>query len=407
MSELDVVIVGAGSAGLTAAYFLQQNDYNVQILEANNIFGGRLRKDTSLGWPIDIGGEWIHLETGDYDNPNELFREIYERDFNLNTVLDPKEISYYITDENKIYSEAVEEVTDFRWKDGTWWDFLNTEVAAKLDKDTVVLDCVVEEIDYSSDNVITSCANGQSYTSKQVIVTASIEVLRSGDIAFVPDMPQNYKNALVNFDMGPALKAFLEFSEQFYPESPVVVDTDADWYQDDDMTARNFGERGFYDETFGKDTDLNIMGFFVYGLPAEYYSAKGTDFVIDDIIGELDDMYNGTASDTFIRGIVQDWPEQPYVKTAYTKHVKNDDGTIDQLKRPINGKVYFAGEALPDNNSDWGFAHGAALSGKRAANQIIGKSSSDQGASNGSTSASSSRFMVTTSVVTLFAVLLI
>ncbi|KAL3937612.1 MAG: hypothetical protein SGBAC_007321 [Bacillariaceae sp.] len=395
MSELDVLIVGAGASGLTAAYVLQAAHQNVRILEANSILGGRLQKDTSLGgWPIDIGGEWIHLETEDdsnknknnnnnnnNNNPEALFQKIYGKDFRLDdmpTVLDPQEMSYYITDENKIYKERLADVTDFRWKNGTWWDFLDQKVAAatlKKSDNAIVYDCVVNEIDYSDNAKSTAtatCANGDTYTAKHVIVTASMAVLQSGDIRFVPELPQKYKTVMNdNFDMRPGLKAFLEFSEQFYGESNVFVDTDLDWYELDDMSDPLFGARMFYDQTFGKDTNLNIMGFFAYATAAEYYVSKGKDFVIDDILSELDGMYNGKASATFKRGIVQDWTAQPYAKTAYCNHVKDAQTTINTFKTPINGKVYFAGEALPDDNANWGYAHGAAMSGKRAAKQIM------------------------------------
>lgn len=97
---------------------------------------------------------------------------------------------------------------------------------------------MVNKIDYSATNsTTTTCANGISYTSnKQVIVTASMEVLKSEDIAFIPEPPQNYMDAIAKFDMQPALKAFLEFLEQFYPVSPVFVDTDLDWYETDTQT---------------------------------------------------------------------------------------------------------------------------------------------------------------------------
>ena len=62
---LDVVIIGAGAAGLTAAYDLHHDypNYSYKILEASNKIGGRLQKlDTFADFPIDIGGEWIHVK---------------------------------------------------------------------------------------------------------------------------------------------------------------------------------------------------------------------------------------------------------------------------------------------------------------------------------------------------------
>jgi monoamine oxidase len=65
----DVVIIGAGAAGLTAAYdLIRGGGYAVTILEAHaTALGGRLRKMPAgtaglTDFPIDIGGEWIHKE---------------------------------------------------------------------------------------------------------------------------------------------------------------------------------------------------------------------------------------------------------------------------------------------------------------------------------------------------------
>jgi monoamine oxidase len=57
----DVIIVGAGMSGLTAAKELQRGkaDINVLILEATDRIGGRART-LKKGPPIDLGGAWLH-----------------------------------------------------------------------------------------------------------------------------------------------------------------------------------------------------------------------------------------------------------------------------------------------------------------------------------------------------------
>ncbi len=53
--KADVVIVGAGMAGLTAAYLLQKKGYKVHIFEAANQVGGRVRTDRVEGFLLDRG----------------------------------------------------------------------------------------------------------------------------------------------------------------------------------------------------------------------------------------------------------------------------------------------------------------------------------------------------------------
>ena len=61
--DFDVIILGAGAAGLTAGYDLHYSGVSYTILEASDRLGGRLQKlEGFASFPIDIGGEWIHLE---------------------------------------------------------------------------------------------------------------------------------------------------------------------------------------------------------------------------------------------------------------------------------------------------------------------------------------------------------
>lgn len=55
----DVVVVGAGVTGLTAAWELQRARFTVAVLEARERVGGRLWTDTIDGQMFEIGGQWV------------------------------------------------------------------------------------------------------------------------------------------------------------------------------------------------------------------------------------------------------------------------------------------------------------------------------------------------------------
>jgi len=62
MNNYDVIIIGAGAAGLMAAKILSENNMNVCVLEARNRIGGRVHTidDAGFSKPIEAGAEFIH-----------------------------------------------------------------------------------------------------------------------------------------------------------------------------------------------------------------------------------------------------------------------------------------------------------------------------------------------------------
>jgi monoamine oxidase len=55
----DVVVIGAGFAGLTAARELMKNGYDVVVLEGRDRVGGRSSTTTLAGIPVDLGGTFV------------------------------------------------------------------------------------------------------------------------------------------------------------------------------------------------------------------------------------------------------------------------------------------------------------------------------------------------------------
>lgn len=63
MQKYDVIIVGAGIAGLAAARKLQENGVsNLLVLEAQDYIGGRVKSETFYGARVELGAEFVHGE---------------------------------------------------------------------------------------------------------------------------------------------------------------------------------------------------------------------------------------------------------------------------------------------------------------------------------------------------------
>ena len=82
-SEIDVIVLGAGIAGLSAAHALVRAGLNIVILEARDRVGGRIftQWDEALNTAIELGAEFIH------GCPPEIWNLLRELDVR------PKEVS--------------------------------------------------------------------------------------------------------------------------------------------------------------------------------------------------------------------------------------------------------------------------------------------------------------------------
>ncbi|MFC9678900.1 flavin monoamine oxidase family protein [Streptomyces sp. NPDC056948] len=60
VEQADVVVVGAGVAGLVAARELSRRGLRIVVLEARDRIGGRTWTDHRLGRDLEIGGTWLH-----------------------------------------------------------------------------------------------------------------------------------------------------------------------------------------------------------------------------------------------------------------------------------------------------------------------------------------------------------
>src|SRR2546430_4844155 len=58
--DADVIVIGAGFAGLVVARELGRAGLDVLVLEARDRVGGRTWTDRRLGHDLELGGTWVH-----------------------------------------------------------------------------------------------------------------------------------------------------------------------------------------------------------------------------------------------------------------------------------------------------------------------------------------------------------
>jgi len=94
--DRSVTIIGAGPAGLTAAYELSKHGVPAVILEADDTVGGLSRTVNYKGYLFDIGG---HRFFSKWDEVNQLWREILDGQFlerpRLSRIFYRKKFFYY------------------------------------------------------------------------------------------------------------------------------------------------------------------------------------------------------------------------------------------------------------------------------------------------------------------------
>ena len=57
----NIIVIGAGFAGLSAAISLADKGYSVKILEKNSVAGGRARYFKEQGFTFDMGPSWYWM----------------------------------------------------------------------------------------------------------------------------------------------------------------------------------------------------------------------------------------------------------------------------------------------------------------------------------------------------------
>ena len=356
--EGTVLIIGAGAAGMATAYLLEQQGISYQILEADTWYGGRFRTNNSFtDFPIPLGAEWLHVSA------NELPAIVNDETVNIDTTLLPyseSDTSGYYSNGNLTITEvgsAVNDDEDQKFIGSSWFDFFEDYIVPSI-QNKMRFNTKITSIDYSGEKVMATDSEGQQYEADKLVVTVPLKLLQLGEVQFTPELPNNKQNAIADANIWSGMKVFLKFSEHFYPTF---------LYFDDSETRE--GQRLYYDAAYGQNSADNVLGLFSVGRQAEVYQQYSGDALKDYILAELDEIFDGKASETFQDILAQNWNEQPYAKAAYLED--NASSSISRRMAPsVNDKLYFAGCSYTQFD-DWSSVHTAARSARDAVRELI------------------------------------
>ncbi|MEM7094060.1 MAG: FAD-dependent oxidoreductase [Actinomycetota bacterium] len=356
--EGSVIVVGAGPAGMTAAHLLRQRGADVRVLEALPTAGGRIAHTRDfVDFPISLGGEWLHVERSVLDDI------VADDSVTIETVT----VGYR---EDGDFAMVEEDGTivpisladsgfdiDQKFVGSSWLDFFETYVLPGI-APVISFDTAVERIEYGDDGVRLTDTDGGVHEADRVVVTVPVAILQQGLVEFDPPLPDDRLETLDDATVWSGFKAFIEFDRRFYPTLLAPPDSGV-----------GGGQRLFYDAAHGQGSDAHVLGVFSVGEEAERYQAAG-DGAVDLILAELDAVYDGEATETYVQHITQNWNEQPWARGAYL--TDDEDFRITRrLAEPIDDTVFFAGDGYTSFD-DWSSVHAAVWSAREAVRAMIG-----------------------------------
>lgn len=423
-----VIVIGAGAAGLHAASILHRNGVDVQVLEATNSRGGRIRKlEQFTGYPLELGaasvrgkrsvfydsirisnfesyqltGENLYsidgqLVQGDDVIANSVYREVQNSLENLRRYMGPADIpvsefleaentseealqilnalvgNRYGTDNDRIGIEGYK-AAEANWTAGeeefilrkkSFNDVLDIQYSDVIPK--VRLNTPVKAVDYSGNKVVVTDHADQTYEADKLIVTVPLSILKEGSIEFNPPLLEEKLNAMENLGMDNGMKIFLRFAGDvpFWGNGAGVIYPGG--------TIPEFTVPGWGRESQFNDNEIffnNILIAHAYGASADFLSSQGPS-AINFALQDLDEAFNGQATPKLTESYIMDWSKENFIKGAYSYPKPGSEGAREILAAPIDNKVYFAGEAT-HTEGHFGTVHGAMETGYRAAYEVL------------------------------------
>ena len=404
----DVIVVGAGAAGLSAAKSLRAAGLEAVVLEAADHVGGRCVTDTTtFSVPFDCGGSWMHSAN---INPLAHHAEatgavLHKTEWQVTGAhCEGRTLTGGDFDDYRAYSDGLWEATyavadrttdstieaalpDGRWKaavrhhvstmDGAdadqislldaaaydWGDDSDWLVeggygafVAQMHSDVPVkCGCPVTVIRYGEATPEVVTPEG-TLRAKQVVVTVSVGVLGAEHIRFEPSLPDATLKAIDQLPNGLLNKVGIEFAPEW---REAVLGDRFDFHTSADQFATLFF--GFYGSALATG--------FIGGSCADQLEREGSGAATALCREALRRFFGNDIEKAILKTSETAWRSNPLTLGSYSYAKPGGAGARQVLATPIDDRLFLAGEAtMPQSYST---VHGAWLSGQRVAKQIL------------------------------------